>query len=360
MTKVAVIMAGGHGERFWPMSRLSRPKQFLKIFSDHSMIRETFLRLCSILPADQIFIVTGGEFKDRILGELPEMDEDNVIVEPSRRDTAAAIALSAIHIESRYPAATMLICASDHIIPDLVSFKNVIDSGFKIAKDTSCLLTIGIQPSRPETAYGYIETGDTISQADGVNAYEVKQFVEKPDYNRAVQYLDSGNFLWNSGMFIWETQTLLEELSIHLPEIYSGILEIGECLGKRDQEEVTLKVFEELPRISIDYGLMEKSKNILCITGTFSWDDVGSWSSLYRCLNTDDNNNIQSGQVLSINTKDSIILGDQKTLIGVVGVKDLIIVKTRDAILICNKSDEQKVKDLVKEIQDDDSLHNFL
>ncbi len=360
MTQVAVIMAGGYGERFWPMSRLSRPKQFLKIFSDHSMVRETFLRLLSILPAEQIFVVTGGEFKDRILGELPEMDENNIIIEPCRRDTAAAIALSAIHIEKQYPAAVMLIVASDHIIPDLVQFKSVIDSGFKIAKDTSCLLTIGIQPARPETAYGYIEIGDTISHIDGVDAYEVKQFVEKPDYNRSVQYIEAGNFLWNSGMFIWETQTFLDELSIHLPELYSGILEIGECLGKKDEGKVILKVFEGLSRISIDYGLMEKCKNILCITGTFSWDDVGSWSSLYRCLNKDDDNNIRSGQVLSIDTKDSIILGDQSTLIGVVGVKDLIIVKTRDAILICHKNDEQKVKDLVMKIQNDDSLHNFL
>ncbi|MDH4127342.1 MAG: mannose-1-phosphate guanylyltransferase [Spirochaetota bacterium] len=360
MKEVAVIMAGGYGERFWPMSRISKPKQLLKIFSDNSMIRETFLRVNSFLSASQIFIVTGKEHQVKIANDIPEMHVENFIIEPCRRDTAAAIALSAIYVEKRYPGAVMLICAADHLIKDIMMFRNIITNAFKIAKSTSCLLTLGITPSRIETAYGYIEIGDLISQESSTEAYEVKQFIEKPNYTKAAQYIEMKTFLWNSGMFIWETQTLLEEISKYLPEHYSGMLEIGEFIGSRQEENIKEKVFETLPKISIDYGIMEKSKNILCIKTTFQWDDIGSWSSIYRCLNTNEDNNIQSGQVLTVNTKDSIILGDNSTLIGVVGVKDLIIIKTRDALLICNKNDDQKVKDLVKMIEKNESLNKFL
>lgn len=360
MMQVAVIMAGGYGERFWPKSRVSRPKQLLKIFSDHTMIRETFLRLNTFLSNEQIFVVTGREFKDKVAQEIPELDIENFIIEPFRRDTAAAIGLSVIFVEKRYPGAVMLICASDHIIKDLLHFRDVVTNGYKIAKTTSCLLTLGIQPTEIETGYGYIEIGDMINQEGNTEAYEVKQFIEKPNYEKAAQYVENGSFLWNSGMFIWETQTLLEEMSKHMPELYSGVLEIGEVLGKRQEENVIDKVFRSLKKISIDYGLMEKSKNILCVKATFQWDDVGSWSSLYRCLNVNKENNIQSGQVLTVDTSNSIILGDSNTLIGVVGVKDIIIIKTRDAILICNKSEDQKVKQLIKKIEHEKSFHKFL
>ncbi|MDH5682809.1 MAG: mannose-1-phosphate guanylyltransferase, partial [Spirochaetota bacterium] len=305
MTEVAVIMAGGYGERFWPMSRLNKPKQFLKVFSDHSMIRETYIRLENFLPPERIFIVTGEEYLEQTVKELPELSETNFIIEPFRRDTAAAIALSAIYVEKRFPGATMLICAADHIIKDVLQFRTIVQSGFKIARDTSCLLTLGIEPARPDTAYGYIEVGDVISEISGTGAYEVKRFVEKPDYSTAARYVDQGNFFWNSGMFIWEAQTLLEELSKHLPEHHMGMLEISESLGSPSEENVKRKVFEGLQKISIDYGIMEKSKNILCIKSTFDWDDVGSWTSLYRCLNVDDNNNIQSGKVMALNSRDT-------------------------------------------------------
>ena len=231
MTQVAVIMAGGHGERFWPMSRSSKPKQLLKIFSDHSMIRETYLRLKAFLPDEHIFIVAGRDFKDQILSELPELDNDNYIVEPFRRDTAAAIALSAIYVEKKIPGAVMLICASDHLISDVNLFKDIVTNGYKIAKATSCLLTLGIKPTRNETGYGYIEVGDKISEEKDTEAYEVKQFVEKPDYLKAAQYVEKGNFFWNSGMFIWRTETIINEIKQHMPDLYEGLIQIRDQIN---------------------------------------------------------------------------------------------------------------------------------
>ena len=235
-----------------------------------------------------------------------------------------------------------------------------IDNAYQIAKSTSCIITIGIQPSRVETSYGYIEIGYEISQESGTNAYEVKQFIEKPQYSKANQYIQSGNYLWNSGIYIFETQTFLEELSKYLPEIYSATLEIADSIGHYNEESVKEKLFENFPKISIDYGIMEKSRNILCIKGSFQWDDISTWSSTYRCLNSDENNNIISGQVISIDTSDTIILGDKNTLIGAVGLKDLVIIKTPDAILICNKNNEHKLKELIKSISEEENYKNFL
>ena len=360
MTDVAVILAGGDGGRFWPLSRKSKPKQLLKIYSNYTMVRETFLRLNHFMATDKIFIVTSQPYIEKIAQDVPEIPPENYIIEPLSKDTAAAIALATIYIQRRYPASTMVICPSDHIINEIFLFEETLKNGFNIAKETACLLTIGISPDRIETAYGYIQTGDIISKQRRTEAFEVKEFVEKPDYNHAAGYIEKGNYLWDSGIFIWDTQTVLEELSKFMPLLYSGMLEISDHLGTENEDQIKAKVFQSLEKTSISYGLLEKSKNILCIKAEFKWDDIGSWSSLYRCLQSDDDNNIQSGNVMTHDTKESIIIGDNNSLIGVIGLKDVIIIKARNAILICNKHEDQKVKELLQQIIEKETLEDYL
>ncbi len=360
MTQVAVIMAGGGGERFWPMSRSSHPKGFLKLFSENSMIRETFLRLRYFLSADRIFVVTSKDYTDKIHEEIPEIKPENIITEPFPRDTASAIGLAAITIQKYFPDAIMFICASDHLIKDHKSFKSYIEQGYKIVKQKSCLLTMGILPIRPEIGYGYIEIDDVQSDSNIYKTYSVKQFVEKPDFNTACQYLRMGNYLWNSGMFIFKVETILDEISQHMPELYQGLINIKHSLNTSNQNQVIENVFNSLKKISIDYGIMEKTNNLLCLKLDLNWDDVGSWTSLSRCLIGNSDNNILNGNVLTKDSKDSVILGDNESVIAVIGLDNIIVVKTKDAFLVCNKSSEQEIKKILGDMKESDNLKPFL
>jgi mannose-1-phosphate guanylyltransferase len=355
-----VIIAGGKGERFWPLSRKNYPKQFLPITSSNSMLYETIERLKGLVDLDDIYISTRIDLALYIHKIVPEIPLQNYICEPQPKDTAAAIGLATIYINKNFPGSTIIILPSDHFIKEKEIFQEDLEIAVKIAKTTSCLLTFGITPTRPDTGYGYIELGEIINKNYSNPAYEVKSFKEKPDLNTAKFYLEKGNFVWNSGMFVWTTNAILESFEKYMPELYKGLMEIEEAIDTKDQNETIIKVFEKLPKISIDYGIMEKADNVLCLKARFTWDDVGAWTSLERILKPNENNNIIKALWYGKETKNSIIVGNPEKLIVTLGINNLVIVQTDDAILIMDKSKEQEVKKIVEEISKNENLSKFV
>lgn len=350
MTSI-VIMAGGKGERFWPKSRMNMPKQFLSLTDDgKSMIQHTVERLKGLVDIQNMYIVTNEIYKDLVLEHIPDIPKENIIIEPVAKNTAPCIGLAAIHIAKKNPDSKMIILPSDH----LIKFNEIFIDTLKIALDVvekgDNLATIGITPNYPETGYGYINFTKGESFKDSANIYEVLRFVEKPNLEKAKEYLTSGEYLWNSGIFVWKASTILKNFKEYLPEIYEGLQKIGESINTGKYEEVLKKEFPNLPSESIDYGIMEKAKNIYVIPGNFGWDDVGSWLSLERINKTNQDGNVITGNVISIKTKNTIIQGSDK-LIATIGLEDIVIVDTDDVTLICHKNNTQEVKEVINNLK---------
>ncbi|KPU43706.1 mannose-1-phosphate guanylyltransferase 1 [Oxobacter pfennigii] len=343
----AVIMAGGRGERFWPESRLSRPKQFLNLLGNETMIQSTVRRINRLIPCDNIYIITNEMYKELVKEQLPTINEENIIVEPVARNTAACIGLACAFIKKKDKHANMVVLPSDHLIKDEDRFLNMIELGFKKANLGENLVTLGIWPNYPETAYGYIKIGNM----DEDLAFNVERFVEKPDAETANKYINEGKYLWNSGMFIWHVDTIMKNFEIHMPKLFDGILNIEKAIGTGNQNHAIKEEFIKLDSISIDYGIMEKAKNIYVLPCQFGWDDVGSWTSLERLDNCDDEGNVLKGNVISLDTHRCIVKGSGK-LIATVGIDDLIVVETEDAILICKKDKAQDIKQLIGEMKE--------
>jgi len=343
-------MAGGKGTRFWPLSREKRPKHLLSITGEKSIIKYTVERIAPLVPEDNIMIVTGESHSDEIKQELASLPEENIIVEPIGRNTAPCIGLAAVHIRKKDPDAVMVVMPSDHLIGDEKNFISVLSDAADIAKKSDHLVTIGIQPTKPETGYGYIERGNAFEATGNAAIYEVQSFREKPDLATAETFFKNGNFYWNSGMFIWKVSTLLESIEKFLPDLYKDLLTIERSLGTDRESEVVAQVYGDIDPISIDYGIMEKAKNVLMMPGDFAWSDVGSWDVLWEVLEKDENGNVLKGKALSIDTADSLVFGSDK-LITLVGVKDLIVVETADSLLVCDKNASQDVKKLVEKLE---------
>ncbi|MBP3380463.1 MAG: mannose-1-phosphate guanylyltransferase [Ruminococcus sp.] len=347
MKITAVIMAGGRGERFWPKSRNSRPKQFLSLTSDgKTMIQKTVERISSLVDAGDIYIVTNAAYKGFCREQLPDIPEENILAEPAPRNTAPCIALAAAVIGRKYDDAVMLVLPSDQLIRCRGIFINTLKKAVKAAENSDDLITIGITPSYPETGYGYICCG-----SEKGDVFEVEAFREKPDLPTAKKYLASGNYLWNSGMFIWRLATINASLKRLMPEIYEGAQRIGAAFGSPDSDEVLEREFTAFPSESVDFGIMEKSENICTIPGSFGWDDVGSWLSVERINDTDSDRNCISGDVITENVRRTTICGG-KRLIAAVGVKDVIIVDTDDALLVCAKDSTQDVKQIIAKLRE--------
>jgi len=350
MKITAVIMAGGRGERFWPQSRTSRPKQFLSLTSDgETMIQKTVKRLSSLVDIEDVFIVTNKNYLGLVKEQLPELPIENVLAEPAARNTAPCIGLAAGVIQKKYgDDAIMLVLPSDHLIKFNAMFIDVLKQAIKVAENEKNLVTIGITPTYPETGYGYINFSSNNTDYQG--SYEVVRFVEKPDIDRAKQYVNSGEYLWNSGMFVWKASSILYNIEKYLPEMHKGLVKISSSYGTDSFDETLETVFPQLPSESIDFGVMERADDIYTIPGNFGWDDVGSWLSLERINPTNEYGNMVKGDVVSINTKHSTIIGGKK-LIATVGIDNLIIVDTEDAILICSKDNSQDVKKVIENLK---------
>lgn len=345
-----VIMAGGKGERFWPKSRTNLPKQFLILTDDgKSMIQKTVERVGELVGMEDIYIVTNEMYVDLVREHLPDLPPENIILEPVAKNTAPCIGLAAVHISEKNPDSKMIVLPSDHLIKFTDMFIDTLKMAINAVEKGDSLATIGITPNYPETGYGYINFQKS-KDFDGKNIYEVLEFVEKPDLEKAKEYLNSGNYLWNSGMFVWKVSTILKNFEKYLPEVYNGLKTIEKSIGKDEYPEVLRREFSNMPSESIDYGIMEKAQNIFVVPGNFGWDDVGSWLSLERINRTDQNGNIITGNVVSIKTKNTIIQGTEK-LIATVGIEDLIIIDTEDAVLICNKSNTQEVKEVINNLK---------
>jgi mannose-1-phosphate guanylyltransferase len=358
MEDFAVIMAGGVGTRFWPLSRKSKPKQFLPIISEKTMIEETIERILPLIPYERIYTVANAEFSNEIYKLIPNLPERNLIIEPCAKNTAPSLILATavIHLDS--PDATIIALPADHFIQDKKRLIEVLSLCLKIAKSGEYLITIGIPPSHPATGYGYIHysTKEHI-QVDGEKFYRVREFKEKPTLIKAKEYLSIGEYLWNSGVFIWQAKTFFKKLKEYAPDLYKSYLKLAESLKSHKKEEIE-KVFNQLPSTSIDYALMEKADGILVVKGDFGWSDIGSWSSLSEIWPKNKEGNITKGKVISIDSSGCIVY-NPKTLTTLIGVNDLIIIQSNNALLICDKKLDQKIKDLVNKLKEE-NLKEYL
>lgn len=356
MKTTALIMAGGRGERFWPRSRKDLPKQFLSLTDDgKTMIQLTVERILPLVAMEDIYIATNMAYMPLVESQLPEIPKENILCEPVGRNTAPCIGLGAVHILSKYEDAVMLVLPSDHLIKDGEHFREVIRDACNTAKQGDNLVTIGITPDYPETGYGYIKFKK--DEKNG-NAYKVDRFVEKPTLDVAREYLASGEYLWNSGMFIWKVSTVFDKFKSFLPDTYTGLLKIRDSIGTEEQDAVLNEVFPNLESVSVDYGIMEKAENIYTLPGDFGWDDVGSWLAVERIKEKDASGNVVNGNVVCVNTKDCIIQAKDK-LIATVGLKDIVIVDTEDAILICDRSATADIKKVLGILRED-GKENYL
>lgn len=348
MKTTALIMAGGRGERFWPRSRKDRPKQFLSLTNDgKTMIQLTVERILPLVDMEDIYIATNKAYMPLVTEQLPGIPKENILCEPVGRNTAPCIGLGAMHISKKYPDSVMLVLPSDHLIKDGEGFRNVIKEACSVAEQGDNLVTIGITPNYPETGYGYIKF---IKAEKKGNSHKVDRFVEKPSLDVAKEYLKTGEYLWNSGMFIWKVSTVLDKFKDFLPDTYNGLLKIGDSIGTADQDTVLSEVFPSLESISVDYGIMEKAESIYTIPGDFGWDDVGSWLAVERIGEQDEKGNISDGNVVNIGSENCIIQAQDK-LIAAVGLKDIVIVDTQDATLVCDRESTADIKKVLEELR---------
>ena len=342
----ALIMAGGTGKRFWPWSRGKNPKQFLNILSEKSLLEETLDRLPSLVNNEDIYIITTSSQKKKMVNLIKNIPEETIIAEPIGRDTAACIGLGAILMKEKDPDGVQVALPSDHIINDVENFREVICKAAKLAKKKNCLVTIGIRPSSPNIGYGYIQYNIDKKEDLEEDIYKVKTFAEKPNIETARRFLDSGDFLWNSGIFVWKINTILNEIEKSLPELYEGLIEIEKNIHRKNIYSLIRKVYSRLRSISIDYGIMEKAKDVYVIKADFGWSDIGSWSEVYRLGKKDENMNVISGNVVLRESHGNLI-NSKKKLLTAIGINDMIIIDTNDVLLICPKEKAQHVKELV-------------
>ncbi len=343
----ALIMAGGLGTRFWPKSRKKHPKQLLRIDNERTLIQNTITRLQPLMPPEHIFIVSTKEQIDEIHRQLPEIPENNLIIEPKGKNTAPCIGLSALFMQQLDPEEVMVVLPADHLITNNYEFIKILRAGNKVAAEKGNLVTIGIKPTFPATGYGYIQFNGEIESVDGVEVLKVKTFAEKPNLDTAKRFVSSGDFLWNSGIFLWKIKTILSEIEEHLPHLYDGLMEIKKSLNSPKLSETINRVYCQIKSISIDYGVMEYAKNVTVLKGEFGWNDLGSWDEVYNICAKDKNKNVLIGRHLLKNSEGCFIDSPDKC-VALVGLNNLIVVNTDDALLICPREKAQEVKDIVE------------
>ena len=353
----AVIMAGGGGTRLWPKSREHYPKQMHALAGVKPLVQEMTERLQGIVGDDEVYIITNAHHKAAMVDVMPDMAQ-RVLVDPFRRDTAACIGLAAVYLSRVDPNAVMGIFAADHYIGLEDRFAEVVRTAEDLAAEGH-VVTIGIRPTEPSNGYGYIEMDGLFRNVRGRDVFKVDRFVEKPDLATAEQYLAAGNYLWNSGMFVWSIPTIFALFEKHLPDTYARLMKIRDALDKPGGEDVLLQEYEQMQRISVDYGIMEKLDEILVIPGDFEWNDIGSWSTVSDIAERDEHGNVVKAPHVGLDTNNCLIVGAEGKVVATVGVEDLIIVDTDDALLICHKDRAQEVKkivDILKELGHEEYL----
>jgi mannose-1-phosphate guanylyltransferase len=343
MELYAVIMAGGVGSRFWPRSKERKPKQLIRIFGENTMIQDTVKRLKGWVNNENIIVITNKIQKMRIKEQLPEIPEENIIDEPFGKNTAACIGLASILIKEKNPDAVTITLPSDHLIKDDEQFRECLLTAAKFADKSKGLVTIGIKPSRPETGYGYIQFDE--EEIDN-SIHRVLTFAEKPNLATARRFIESGDFLWNSGIFVWRVDTILNEIQKYLPDLFDGLSKISDSLKTPDFEKELVQVYGQLKSISIDYGVMEKSGIVYLTKADFYWNDVGNWEAVYEISEKNDDGNALIGDVYAQNSYDSYIFSPRK-FTAAIGIENLIIINTNEALLVCHKNNAQDVRQVV-------------
>jgi mannose-1-phosphate guanylyltransferase len=353
MNNYAVIMAGGVGTRFWPKGTTKLPKQFLKIVNDqNSMIQETFKRLDGLVHATKVFVVTNVMYKNDIKKQLPQIPEENIICEPFGRNTAPCIGLACLFLKQFDEKANVIVLPSDHIIGNVTEFQKVLKTGLNFVNENGGIVTLGINPAKPETGYGYIQydlekmVPVTIDDDVHEKVFKVKTFAEKPNLDLAKAFIESGDFLWNSGMFIFRVDTMMNEIQNSIPDVHESLVKLEGSLLDKDFDKKLEFEYSKMKGISIDYGVMEKSHEVYTIKSDFGWSDVGSWDEIYNIKKKDVNGNVKIGTTVTLDTKNCLIINDQK-IAALVGVEDLLVIDTDDGLLICKRGESQKVKDVV-------------
>lgn len=343
----AVIMAGGIGSRFWPRSRQAHPKQFLNVFGDATLIQNTVARLQGIVPPERCFVVTHERYVEETREQLPAVPEANILAEPIARNTAPCITYAAVRLLAQDPDATMIVLPADHVIRNVRQFQHVLKVAVEKAQEPGALVTIGITPTHPETGYGYIQFdgyGDDFS--DAPRAYPVRTFAEKPDLATAERFLDSGDFLWNSGMFIWRADTILDQVRRHLPAAAEAFAPLFDQFGTDAEAEAVVAAYQRSPHISIDYGVMERAEKVFVVPGSFGWSDVGDWRAVYELSHKDEHGNAMQGNAILHDSSRCLVQADGR-LVVLVGIHDTVVVDTEDAVLICHRENAQQVKNVV-------------
>jgi mannose-1-phosphate guanylyltransferase len=342
----AVVMAGGSGTRFWPESRRLRPKQLLQLLGTDTLLRQTVDRLRPLIPEERTVVVTAGALAESVANELPELPSENILAEPCGRDTAACIGLAALWVLQSDPNAVMVVLPADHFIQPADGFQRALTAAARlIGEKPEALVTLGAQPQHPATGFGYIERGDALPDGGGT-LYEVKAFREKPELALAEHFVANGNYYWNCGIFIWRAARILEALEQFAPEVHEALARLAPALGTADEQAALERVYPEIPRISIDRAVMEKAGGVFVFEAPFQWEDVGNWESLARLEGSDSEGNCITGQHGGLDTSDCIVRAQPGALVATVGVSNLIIVQTADAILVADRNRQESFREL--------------
>lgn len=359
--RYVVIMAGGRGERFWPQSRLTRPKHLLPIVGDKPMLTQTVERLGAVVPPEKVIIITNREQAAAVREVCPMLPAENVVAEPIGRDTAAAVGLATLLVKHRNPDAAFAMLPADHVIHDEAGFQKVLDRAFSAAESEDALVTVGIQPTFPATGYGYIEKGDAVAEIDGAPVYRVSQFREKPDLATAESYIASGRFYWNAGMFFWRVSVISECFARFTPGLWGALQAIDNGLSEGGVlDELLEQHYPGLEKISIDFAVMEKAETVRVVESAFDWDDVGEWPAVARHFPADEAGNVIKGIGKTQDASGNIIIAEPGHTLALIGVDDLIVVQTADATLVCPKSKAQEIKTLVKALANDPATAELL
>jgi len=359
--RFVIIMAGGRGERFWPVSREKTPKQLVTLLGKRSLLQQAVDRVLPLVPIKNIYIITNAVQAPEVRKQLPKLPKGNVIAEPMGRDTCAAVTLGAAIVGQRSTSGVMAVLPADHVIDDEKKFQQVLGDSFDLASRGQVIVTIGIKPTEPATGYGYIRTGNVLPPPQGVKPYKTtffraEQFVEKPNFDRALEYLNSGQYRWNAGMFVWSFVTITQGLEKHQPEMAAACQRWFKVAGTPKLDKVLAKEYPEIKKISIDFALMEHAQNVVVADGAFPWDDLGAWNAIARHIKADPEGNCAVADFIHVDAARNVIFDARtknRTPICVVGLRDSILVLTDDAVLLAHKSQAQKVKELVKRLSED-------
>lgn len=347
MNKFATILAGGGGTRFWPLSRQEMPKQLLNISGNDIMLNDTISRYEGIIPLENTIVVTNQSQADLLEKIMhTSVPKSNILVEPTARNTAASILYAAMFIEKTHGDSVMVVLPSDHFITDEEQFKRTLDEACSVAMESDRIVTLGIKPTFASTGYGYISYENHPMMTSPCAVYDVAEFVEKPNFQKAQTYLAAGHYLWNSGIFIWRTSVIMESFKRYLPRLYKSMQPLNDYLGTKYEKEKVEAIYPTLQNISIDYGILERSDEVVVVAGDFGWNDIGSWDALGAIFPPDEMGNIVKANHLGIETRNSIVYGNGR-LITTIGIDGLIIADTEDALLICPKDKAQSVKEMV-------------